>query len=340
MSDDLQWTGERYIPNEGGPVIAYEHLHRYALATGLAAGRRVLDLGSGEGYGSALMSTVARSVDGIDIDPDAVRHANTKYGSTSVQFARGDITTPLEHGDPFDLVVCFEAIEHVAEPERVVAAARAALADHGIFVVSTPNKKLYSDERSFHNEFHEHELTLDEFETLLTSAFAHVAILGQQVAGVSISWPLHAPADAATRYLDASGRQRTAHGVGDVLEPLYFVAICSQEAIDESILITSVFLDEQNVLIAAHEELTQRVGGLKEHIVELETHRDVVVAHKDELTKRVADLEHELKLLRADHEALTGEIDAIHHTVSWRLTSPIRAVQQAIRGHRGGATPP
>jgi hypothetical protein len=43
--DDLPWTGERYIPHEGGPLIAHEHVHRYLLASALADGRNVLDLG-------------------------------------------------------------------------------------------------------------------------------------------------------------------------------------------------------------------------------------------------------------------------------------------------------
>ena len=56
-----------------------EHLHRYFFAADLAEGKRVLDLGSGEGYGSAILAERAKSVLGVELDPEAVRHASARY---------------------------------------------------------------------------------------------------------------------------------------------------------------------------------------------------------------------------------------------------------------------
>ncbi len=53
--DPLPWTGERFLPTLDGN-IAFEHLHRYALACLLARDKTVLDIASGEGYGSRLQS--------------------------------------------------------------------------------------------------------------------------------------------------------------------------------------------------------------------------------------------------------------------------------------------
>ena len=75
----IEWTGERFIPGEGGAAILYEHAHRYHLAQSLATGKRVVDLASGEGYGSELLSQAARSVIGVEIDTEALAHATTKY---------------------------------------------------------------------------------------------------------------------------------------------------------------------------------------------------------------------------------------------------------------------
>ena len=61
MSADLEFTGERYVPGTAGE-IAHEHWHRYAFARRFVAGRRVLDVACGEGYGSALLSEAAASV--------------------------------------------------------------------------------------------------------------------------------------------------------------------------------------------------------------------------------------------------------------------------------------
>ena len=55
-----EFTGERFMPGCSGE-IAYEHWHRYAFARRFVGGKRVLDAACGEGYGSALLSTVASS---------------------------------------------------------------------------------------------------------------------------------------------------------------------------------------------------------------------------------------------------------------------------------------
>src|SRR4051812_36604484 len=85
---DLPWTGERYVPSLAGD-IAYEHLHRYALAAQLAAGKVVLDVASGEGYGSALLARTGRAVIGIDIDPGTVAHASQAYPGRNLTFRVG-----------------------------------------------------------------------------------------------------------------------------------------------------------------------------------------------------------------------------------------------------------
>ena len=64
----LEPTGERYLPWLEEASIGYEHLHRYAYATQFVKNKRVLDLASGEGYGSYLLAKTAKSVTGIDID--------------------------------------------------------------------------------------------------------------------------------------------------------------------------------------------------------------------------------------------------------------------------------
>src|SRR5438105_15695606 len=67
----LERTGERCIPGETSPIIFAEHIHRYLFALGLVGDRVVLDVGSGEGYGGALLAQRARQVSGIDIDEAA-----------------------------------------------------------------------------------------------------------------------------------------------------------------------------------------------------------------------------------------------------------------------------
>src|SRR5438552_8118777 len=87
MSDPLEFTGERFVPGTEGE-IAHEHWHRYAFARGLVAGKRILDVACGEGYGSALLSEVAESVVGVDIDQATIAHATETYpGRRNLRFA-------------------------------------------------------------------------------------------------------------------------------------------------------------------------------------------------------------------------------------------------------------
>src|SRR6478672_10154480 len=82
MASDLTFTGERFLPGCTGE-IAYEHWHRYAFARRFAAGRRVLDAACGEGYGTALLATVAASAIGIDVDIGTIEHARATYGESA-----------------------------------------------------------------------------------------------------------------------------------------------------------------------------------------------------------------------------------------------------------------
>ena len=84
----MEFDGERFIPELEGE-IKYEHLHRYAIAMEFAAGKSVLDIASGEGYGAALLARHARSVVGVDIDSEAVEHARTKYLCRNLSFCIG-----------------------------------------------------------------------------------------------------------------------------------------------------------------------------------------------------------------------------------------------------------
>ena len=86
----LEWTDERYLPfvdtKISGAEIHYEHLHRYAFAAQFVKGKKVLDLASGEGYGSYMLSKEAELVIGIEIDERTVKHASSKYISDNLEF--------------------------------------------------------------------------------------------------------------------------------------------------------------------------------------------------------------------------------------------------------------
>src|SRR4051794_18361537 len=111
-------TSERYFPwiyNPAlmpfEPFISYEHWHRYRYAAAFVAGKAVLDVASGEGYGSAFLARHAASVVGVDLDPEAVRHAQQHYPSPNLSFLSGSAgAIPIAGAHLFDVVVSFETI--------------------------------------------------------------------------------------------------------------------------------------------------------------------------------------------------------------------------------------
>ena len=66
ISNGIKFDGERFIPNQIHGDIELEHLHRYLLASELSAGKVILDIASGAGYGSAMLSRQADKVIGVD----------------------------------------------------------------------------------------------------------------------------------------------------------------------------------------------------------------------------------------------------------------------------------
>ncbi len=161
-------------------VTAFEHFHRYCVARDLCLGLDVLDVASGEGYGTAILGGVARSVVGVEIDAGAVAHAVQAYGSDNLRFLQGTaIDLPLEQ-TCVDVVVSFETLEHIREHEKFVTEVRRVLRPDGLFIVSTPDRSIYSARLESFNQFHLLELTEAEFDALLRTRFANVNILRQR----------------------------------------------------------------------------------------------------------------------------------------------------------------
>ena len=183
-----EFTGERAIPGEVDADLLNEHVARYTFAARLARGKRVLDAGSGAGYGSAELARTAQSVVGVDRAPEAVDFARAHYQFPNLFFEQASCTA-LPHPDGvFDLVVAFEVIEHLEDWREFLLEARRVLAPTGQFIVSTPNKLYYTESRGVAgaNPFHVHEFGFDELRGELTRVFPHVSMfLENHVEGVA-----------------------------------------------------------------------------------------------------------------------------------------------------------
>lgn len=224
----MEFSSERCIPGRKGlEVLELEHRARYAAAAGRAAGCRVLDLGSGAGYGAAMLAESASFVFGLDISGEAVAFASENYGRGNIRFFQADLAADdlldrvrSVHPEPFDLITCFEVIEHLAQPQKLLRAARELLAPGGALFISTPNIDYPFDVDAV-NPHHVTEYTLDGFRNCLGAVFPHVTVTGQKVhllstIGAAPEDPVPfahwrgGPADEAKYYVAVCGESESA----------------------------------------------------------------------------------------------------------------------------------
>jgi O-antigen biosynthesis protein len=227
----IEWTGERCVPWTPDVQVVYEHFHRYLWARRLVGGARVLDLGSGEGFGAALLAGAAESVLGIDIDGQTVEHSRLNYSRSNLEFREASATDLGELADDsFGAVVTFEVIEHLgeAEQETLLAEAARVLAPGGLLITSTPERRSYSEATGQKNPFHLHELTEEELTGLLGRHFAFHTLFAQRTATGSRIESL--PPASNGRHL-AVRIERAGEGWREAAPaaPLYLLAVASDQ---------------------------------------------------------------------------------------------------------------
>jgi SAM-dependent methyltransferase len=183
----MKSTGERLIPGDSGEV-ELEHLNRYYFVREELdlKDKIIVDLASGEGYGSALLADTAKYVYGIDISAEAVEHARNKYVKSNLEYVQGD-ATKIPLADHFaDIFVSFETIEHHDRHVEMMQEIKRVLKVDGILIISSPDKYYYSDLVNFKNDYHVKELYYDEFKKLINSYFTNTCYFTQRTFSGSV----------------------------------------------------------------------------------------------------------------------------------------------------------
>ena len=356
MADKLEWTGERYMPSEKGK-IRLEHYHRYAVALESSKDKDILDVACGEGYGSSMLATVAKSVVGVDISDEVIAHASDSYATSNLVFQQGNVTKLDFEDDSFDVVVSFETVEHLAEQTEMIAELRRVLRADGSLIISSPNRPVYSEESGEVNDFHVKELDFSEFDDLLKHQFPVVAYYGQRLQIGSLLRPLSGRHSSYTAWHDDGKELRRSSG--ECVDPEYFLAVCSLSESNLPLLGMSIVYPDKTDLVKHYvgfarwaktleKEVSDRdeqIAALKQELTDRDekvtvlkqelTDRDAKVAViKQELTdrdKQVAGLTEEAVkrgewALRLDAELKRARANFLNITgsSSWRLTLPLR----------------
>ena len=305
----MKFTGERVIPGQDDADLLNEHRARYWFARRYASGKTVLDAACGTGYGSALLAETAPSVVGVDIARDAVEYARAHFTAPNLRFAQADcLALPFAAGR-FDLVVAFEIIEHLDNPEAFLAELRRVLDPSGLLILSTPNRLYYTDDRGEINPFHRREFCYAEFDEILRPLFPHCAILFQNhVAALAVSGP-GAELSATAVSADCFVPERSAASAAPSMEAArrgahFFVALCSARPLGP--VAPLLYLPFAGNLLRERELyihlLRTECRELQHHLSRLQADYDSKIAWALSLEQDVAKARGDLRSLQADYE--------------------------------------
>jgi 2-polyprenyl-3-methyl-5-hydroxy-6-metoxy-1,4-benzoquinol methylase len=140
----------------------------------------VLDYGCGSGYGSNLLAGHAKTVVGMDIQPQIIDHCIKTYSSPNLSFLKKDpnYCLPFED-DSFDVIVSFQVIEHIPKVKNYLLEFNRVLRGGGVLLITTPNKKyrLLPFQMPSNTE-HLREYRLGTLEKQLKAVFKNVEIHG------------------------------------------------------------------------------------------------------------------------------------------------------------------
>ena len=170
--NELNFTGEYFIPEKSGERIEADHIERYRFACRYAKGKAVLDIACGVGYSGAMfIKAGAVYYDGVDINEKLIQYAKNNYSSERINYFVGDICTYTQT-KTYDLITCYETIEHVKNYEAAIQNLYSLLKAGGTLLISSPNRTVTSpncntlaDKPS--NEFHIQEFIPEELISIL-----------------------------------------------------------------------------------------------------------------------------------------------------------------------------
>jgi ubiquinone/menaquinone biosynthesis C-methylase UbiE len=267
----MEFTGERYMPSVSGD-IKYEHLHRYALCSHFIKGKSVLDIASGEGYGSALLAKIANSVIGVDISTESIHYAQEQYHNyDNLEFIMGSCDSIPLTEESVDVVVSFETIEHHDRHDEMICEIKRVLKQDGVLIISSPNRLIYSDESNHSNPYHVKELYYEQLVDLLCSHFKYVKIYGQKMASASFVFPLTTQNEVDMKSYTGD-IDNLAEKVCLLENPLFYIAVCSEIETNTFQSINSLYIEPHDDLLKmTRTEFSNSQRQLHETQVELES---------------------------------------------------------------------
>ena len=178
------YNKERYNPLDNpaqDTFIKLEHLGRYLFACDYlkkhSITENVLDIACGTGYGCYLLSKQIKNVVGIDKN---IEEVELQYKKDNITFIEEDIDK-TDLTSTYQAIVCFETLEHVNNPNRLLKQISKSLSSKGLFLLSIPNEKYEKLDENGNNLdiYHKTIFKLDDLLDQLKNDFNMIELFGQ-----------------------------------------------------------------------------------------------------------------------------------------------------------------
>lgn len=168
------------IKNELAWVVYLRHLFAYETASEMLQGKRkIIEIGSGEGYGAAYLSESDFEITCFDLSQEIAQHAGKTYPKPNLSFSSFDGKRIPVENDFFDAAISFQVIEHVPDVGAYLKEIYRVLKPGGIFLCTTPNRdyRLKPGQKPW-NEFHLREYHDFELRKELSNIFSNSEVFG------------------------------------------------------------------------------------------------------------------------------------------------------------------
>jgi ubiquinone/menaquinone biosynthesis C-methylase UbiE len=264
--EPMKWTGERMTADYSTGKGAIEHLHRYGIIQSFVKDKVVLDIASGEGYGSNFISQYATSVMGVDISAEAIQHARQKYKKANLRFLEGSATSIPLGDHSVDVIVSFETLEHHDKHDEMMVECKRVMKKDGVLIISTPEKENYNKVDPF-NPYHVKELSFDDFDLLLKNYFFQVSFYHQRFFDASFIYPVNQSVKSFEEY---TGDFSEIKKLSFINKHLFNIAVCSNDPSVKPNMQASFFNGEEylkkrqdEMFIAFEKQLEEAVRNVR-----------------------------------------------------------------------------
>lgn len=311
----MKFTGERIVPNtkEVEPTfqkkMLQEHYTRYLFASQFIKNKQVLDLGCGAGYGSDLMLKHGnpKNIKSIDISSEAIEFAKKHYETKELNYYISDATKTAFESNSFDVIVCYELIEHLKEPENLIKEISRIIKKDGLLIISTPRKK-----NSNRSNFHVHEFKFEEFKLLLKKYFKESDFLVENNIFASI---INKTGNIKGKIDDSINFDIPGVDNGD-----YFIAVCSNTTLPKLPTNIATFNNDEYIL------------NMEKDIDILRNAENFHLSKINELSESIIKSEKQNKYLQTEISQHQQVINQITNTKGWKIIKKLYSFKELFTG--------